>query len=119
MKASKDKDRLELVRSIRFALAGFGDSLVGFMEWISDADAISKYNQEELERSTKAFLRQSNRYDLMGFEIVHEKDGKNLEAYNNMLHNAGINPETGLTYEHLMPKNLEEENVVAIAKLFE
>jgi hypothetical protein len=48
MEATKDKDRLELVRSIRFSLRALARSLNGWIEWIGNPDAISKFSQEEL-----------------------------------------------------------------------
>ena len=67
MEDAKDKDRLELVRSIRYALGGLGHSLAGWMQWINNPDISSKFSQKELEKmnvTVSDFAESFIEYDL-------------------------------------------------------
>jgi hypothetical protein len=52
----KDRDRLELVRSMRVALNALAQSLNGWMQWLNNPDVISMFNQEELEKMNKTVM---------------------------------------------------------------
>ena len=61
------KDRLELVRSIRFMLGALQRSLLGWMQWVNNPDIMTRFTQEDLEKMNKnlsEFVRSFMEYDL-------------------------------------------------------
>ena len=48
-----DQDRLELVRVMRFSFGALGQSLAGWMQWVSSPEIMSSFTKEELEEMTK------------------------------------------------------------------
>jgi len=64
---TKAKDRLELVRSLRFVLGVLQRSLIGWTQWVSNPDIMTIFSQEDLEKMTKTlseFTRSFVKYDL-------------------------------------------------------
>ena len=63
----KDKDRLELVRSLRFVLGVLQRSLLGWTQWVNNPDVMTIFSQNDLEKMTKKlaeFTRSFVKYDL-------------------------------------------------------
>lgn len=48
-----DQDRLELVRVMRFSFGALGQSLAGWMQWVSSPEIMSNFTKEELEEMAK------------------------------------------------------------------
>ena len=64
---TKDKDRLELVRSLRFVLSVLQRSLIGWTQWINNPDIMTIFSQKDLETMTEKlseFTRSFVKYDL-------------------------------------------------------
>ena len=64
---TKNKDRLELVRSLRFVLNVLQRSMIGWTQWVNNPDIMSVFSQKELEMMTKElseFARSFVKYDL-------------------------------------------------------
>ena len=64
---TKDKDRLELVRSLRFVLSVLQRSMVGWTQWVNNPDIMSIFSQNDLENMTRKlseFTRSFIKYDL-------------------------------------------------------
>ena len=64
---AKDRDRLELVRSLRFMLSAMQRSLLGWMQWVNNPDVMTRFAQEDLEKMNKKlseFTRSFIEYDL-------------------------------------------------------
>ncbi len=64
---TKGKDRLELVRSLRFVLSVLQRSLIGWTQWVNNPDIMSLFTQEDLEKMTKQlseFTYSFVKYDL-------------------------------------------------------
>lgn len=49
----KDKDRLELVRALRFVLGVLQRSLLGWTQWVNNPDIMTIFSQKDLEKMTK------------------------------------------------------------------
>lgn len=49
----KERDRLELVRSMGFVLRALEMSLVGWMQWVNNPDIMTKFSQKDLEKMNK------------------------------------------------------------------
>ncbi len=67
LEEAKDKDRLELVRSIHFMLNALQRSLLGWIQWVTTPDIIARFSQADLERMNKnlyEFTRSFIEYDL-------------------------------------------------------
>ena len=50
---TKDKDRLELVRSLNFVLNVLQRSLIGWMQWVNNPDIMSIFSQNDLMKMTQ------------------------------------------------------------------
>lgn len=64
---TKGKDRLELVRSLRFVLNVLQRSMVGWTQWVNNPDIMSIFTQNDLENMTgklSEFTRSFIEYDL-------------------------------------------------------
>ena len=67
LEEAKDRDRLELVRSIRFMLSTLQRSLLGWMHWVNNPDIMTRFTQEDLDNMNKKlaeFTRTFIEYDL-------------------------------------------------------
>ncbi|MCK4222693.1 DUF2153 family protein, partial [Candidatus Bathyarchaeota archaeon] len=53
MKETKERDRLELVRSMGFVLRALEMSVVGWMQWVNNPDIMTKFTQKDLEKMNK------------------------------------------------------------------
>ena len=63
----ENKDRLELVRSLRFVLNVLQRSMVGWSQWVNNPDIMTIFSQKDLENMTKKlseFTRSFMEYDL-------------------------------------------------------
>jgi len=56
LEATKDRDRLALVHSIRFGLGALWNSLSGWMQWINNPGITAKFNQKELEEMNQTII---------------------------------------------------------------
>jgi hypothetical protein len=64
---AKGKDRLELVRSLRFVLNVLQRSMIGWTQWVNNPDIMSIFSQNDLENMTgklSNFTRSFIEYDL-------------------------------------------------------
>jgi len=80
LEKTKEKDRLEYVRSIRFMLGALQRSLLGWMQWVNNPDVMTRFTEEELSEINKRiteFTRAFIEYDL---EITKKGTEKGLEA---------------------------------------
>jgi len=67
LEEAKERDRLELVRSLRFMLSALQRSLLGWMQWVNNPDVMTRFTQEDLEKMNKKlsdFTRSFIEYDL-------------------------------------------------------
>jgi hypothetical protein len=77
---TKDKDRLELVRSLHFVLGVLQRSLVGWTQWVNNPDIMSIFTREDLEQMMKKlseFTKSFVKYDL---ELTNLGIKKGLKA---------------------------------------
>ena len=64
---TKDKDRLELVRSLRFVLGVLQRSLVGWTQWVNNPEIMTIFSQKDLEMMTEKLSNYTSsfiKYDL-------------------------------------------------------
>ncbi len=64
---TEDKDRLELVRSLRFVLNVLQRSLIGWTQWVNNPDIMTIFSQKDLVNMTETlseFTRSFIKYDL-------------------------------------------------------
>lgn len=73
---TKGKDRLEMVRSLRFVLGVLQRSLVGWTQWVSNPDIMTMFSEDDLESMTKTlaeFTRSFIEYDIKMTRLGAEK----------------------------------------------
>jgi len=76
----KDKDRLDIVQSMRFALYALHRSLLGWMNWVNNPDIMANFDLQELEEMNKkitSFVEDFIKYDV---EVTQLGARKSLSA---------------------------------------
>ena len=76
LEAAKGRDRLDLVRSIRFLLNALHNSLAGWIRWVDNPNVMTRFTQDELEAMAKkltAFTRAFIEYDIAATKEGAEK----------------------------------------------
>jgi len=79
----KDKDRLDLVQSMRFTLFALNRSLLGWLSWVNNPDIMASFKLEDLEemnRKLVAFIEEFIKYDMEATKQGAKKSGAALEA---------------------------------------
>jgi len=77
--AKKDKDRLDLVQSIRFSLYALHQSLLGWMNWVNNPDIMSAFKEEELEEMNRKITELAESFIKYDVEVTQLGAGKNLK----------------------------------------
>ena len=73
---TKGKDRLEMVRSLRFVLGVLQRSLVGWTQWVGNPDIMTIFSEDDLENMTKRlaeFTSSFIEYDMKMTRLGAEK----------------------------------------------
>ena len=73
---AKDRDRLDLVRTMRTALTALNHSLWGWIQYINNPDIMGKFTKEELEEMDKTvneFARNFIDYDIKVTQLGAQK----------------------------------------------
>ncbi len=76
MENVENKDRLELVKSMHFALRALEMSLVGWKGWVNNPEIMTKFSKEEIENMNKKlseFARSFIEYDVEATELGAQK----------------------------------------------
>ncbi len=76
LEEAKERDRLELVRSMLFMLSALQRSLLGWMGWVNNPDVMTRFTQEDLEKMNKKlseFTRSFIKYDLEATRLGAQK----------------------------------------------
>ena len=76
LEEAKERDRLELVRSLRFILSALQRSLLGWMQWVNNPDIMTKFTKEDLEEMNKKlseFTRSFIEYDVEATKLGAQK----------------------------------------------
>lgn len=76
----KDKDRLDIVQSMRFALYALHRSILGWVNWVNNPDIMASFNLQELEEMNKkitSFVEDFLKYDV---EVTQIGAKKSMEA---------------------------------------
>lgn len=74
--SAKDRDRLDLVRSMRTALSAINHSLVGWIQYVNNPDIMGKFTKEELEemdKTLKEFTKGFIEYDIKTTQLGAKK----------------------------------------------
>jgi hypothetical protein len=73
----KDKDRLDLVQSMRFCLYALHRSLLGWLNWVNNPDIMASFKLEELEEMNKKlteYIQDFIKYDIYVTEKGADKN---------------------------------------------
>ena len=76
LEETKERDRLELVRSLRFILSALQRSLLGWMQWVNNPDIMTRFTKEDLEEMNKKiseFTRSFIEYDMEATKLGAQK----------------------------------------------
>lgn len=92
MKEPKEKDRLELVRSMRFVLRALEMSVVGWMQWINNPDIMTKFAKGDLEKMNRKLSKFTQ--DFIKYDIEATKLGTQvgLKAIKKVTRKKGAKP---------------------------
>jgi hypothetical protein len=70
LEETKGKDRLELVRSLRFALSVLQRSLLGWMQWVNNPDIMIIFTQEDLKQMAEKLSKLTRSFVEYDMEIT-------------------------------------------------
>jgi hypothetical protein len=73
---AKDRDRLDLVQSIRFLLTALHNSLRGWIQWVTNPNVMSRFTQDDLEginTKLRDFTRDFIEYDIAATRLGTKK----------------------------------------------
>lgn len=73
---TKEKDRLELVRSMSFVLRALEMSVVGWMQWVNNPDIMTKFAQKDLEKMNKKLSKFTS--DFIKYDVEATKLGTQI-----------------------------------------
>jgi hypothetical protein len=79
LEKTEERDRLELVRSLRLTIYALHRSLMGWIELANNANMLTRFTYEELEEMNKKLLKISHEfieYDLEATKLGTKKDLK-------------------------------------------
>lgn len=80
LEETKERDRLELVRSMRFILSALQRSLLGWMQWVDNPDIMTRFTQEDLEKMNKKLSEFTYSFIEYDLEATRLGDQKGLKA---------------------------------------
>ena len=76
----KEKDRLDLVQSMRFSLYALHRSILGWLNWVNNPDIMASFKHDELDEMNKKitnFVEDFLKYDV---QITEKGAGKTVAA---------------------------------------
>ena len=79
MSQKKDKDRLDLIQSMRFSLYALHRSILGWLNWVNNPDIMVTFSQDELEEMNKKlteFITEFIKYDI---EVTKKGASKSMD----------------------------------------
>jgi hypothetical protein len=80
IESADDKDRLDLVRSLRFVLTALQRSMAGWVQWVNNPDVMTIFSQEELQKMTKELSEMTHSFVKYDLEITKFGAEKGLKA---------------------------------------
>ena len=79
MSQKKEKDRLDLIQSMRFSLYALHRSILGWLNWVNNPDIMVTFSQDELEEMNKKlteFITEFIKYDI---EVTKKGASKSMD----------------------------------------
>jgi hypothetical protein len=67
-----DQDRLDLVKSMRYAFGALGQSLAGWMQWVNSPEIMSTFTQDELEEMNNKIMDMVEQFIEYDIEMTDE-----------------------------------------------
>jgi hypothetical protein len=80
MSQKRDKDRLDLIQSMRFSLYALHRSILGWLNWVNNPDIMVSFDKKELEEMNKRlmeFIEEFIKYDI---EVTEKGASKSMAA---------------------------------------
>jgi len=72
LRDAKEQDRLDYVKSMRFAFAALGQSLAGWMQWVNSPEIMSTFNKEELDQMARTIIEMTEKFIEYDIAITDE-----------------------------------------------
>lgn len=93
LEESKERDRLELVRSLRFMLSALQRSLLGWMQWVNNPDIMTRFTQEDLEKMNKKLSEFTSSFIEYDLETTGLGEKRGLKAQKKVKKKKAERPE--------------------------
>jgi hypothetical protein len=74
----KDKDRLDLIQSMRFSLYALHRSILGWLTWVNNPDIMVSFQLEDLEDMNKKLTKYIEEFLNYDIEITDKATDKNI-----------------------------------------
>jgi len=72
LRGKADQDRLDRVRTLRFAFMALGQSLAGWMQWVNSPEVMSNFTREELEEMSQTILGMVEKFIEYDIDVTNE-----------------------------------------------
>ena len=79
LRAKKDPDRLDQVRTMRFGFITLGQSLAGWMQWVNSPEVMANFTKEELEEMGGKLLDMVENWIEYDIDVTDEGMRKGVE----------------------------------------
>jgi hypothetical protein len=89
LEKSEDKDRLELVRSMRFVLTVLQRSLIGWTQWVNNPEVMTIFSQEDLEKMTETLSNFTRSFIVYDLEVTSLGVKKGLKSSKKVMNKKG------------------------------
>ena len=80
LSGKKDKDRLDLVQSLRFSLYALDRSLQGWMTWVNNPNIMAAFKKEELDEMNQKIVEFTESFIKYDVEVTQKGSYKNSDT---------------------------------------
>jgi len=78
MRLKPDQDRLDMVKTMRYAFGALGHSVAGWMQWMNSPEIMANFTQEELEEMSKTVMDMIEKFIEYDIDMTDEGMRKGL-----------------------------------------
>jgi hypothetical protein len=76
----EERDRLDLVQSMRFSLYALHRSILGWLNWVNNPDIMASFKREELDEMNKTLINYVEEFIKYDVQITEKGAGKTAAA---------------------------------------
>jgi len=78
LKGSRDMDRLDLLKAMRFSFGALSQSLGGWMQWVNSPEVMSQFTRDELQEMSDTLIDMVVRFIEYDMDVTNQGMQKGL-----------------------------------------